>query len=207
MPRDKTAAHEKIIEAARQEFLEKGFEKASMRSIAERTGMSVAGLYRHFADKESMFDFLVEPATSMVQSFYDEEKESDFQWIGEHDLDSVWAATFDLSPVLDLIYEQHEAFQLLLSCAGGSRHENFVKDFVDMDVRDFHAFIAAARENGYQVREIPDEEMHMILTAYFEAFFDIVRNDVPLPEAKERAATLARFFAPGWKALFSEDNS
>lgn len=204
MPRDKTASHEKIIEAARQEFREKGFEKASMRSIADRAGMTAAALYRHFPDKESMFGALVEPALNVFQSLYDSEKENDFQWVGEHDLDSVWEATFDLAPWLDMIYKQYDAFQLLLSCAGGSRYESFVHDLVEMDAKDMVDFIAAARQAGYKVKDISLQEMTMILTAYYEAFFEIVRSRVPLEEAKQQAATLARFFAPGWKALFSE---
>ena len=47
MPRDKTANHIKLMGAARQEFLECGFEKASMRSIGERCGLTAAGIYRH----------------------------------------------------------------------------------------------------------------------------------------------------------------
>ncbi|MBQ8082672.1 MAG: TetR/AcrR family transcriptional regulator [Clostridia bacterium] len=204
MPRDKTASREKIIAAARQEFLENGYEKASLRHIADTIGMSVAGLYRHFPDKAAMFDYFVEPALSMVQSYYDAEKESDFQWLEGHDLDAVWESAFDQSPALDLIYEQHDAFHLLLCCAGGSRHETFVRDYVEMEARDLKAFIAAAKEAGYRVAGISDEEMRMVLTAYFEAFFEIIRSDVTLEEAKRQAASLARFFAPGWKALFSE---
>ena len=35
MPKDKTETHERIIPAAMKIFLEKGFEKATMREIAE----------------------------------------------------------------------------------------------------------------------------------------------------------------------------
>ena len=52
MPRDKTENHIKIMAAAKEEFLEKGYEKASMRSIADRCGMTAAGIYRHCKDKE-----------------------------------------------------------------------------------------------------------------------------------------------------------
>ena len=44
MPRDKTANHIRLMGAARQEFLECGFEKASMRSIGERCGLTAAGI-------------------------------------------------------------------------------------------------------------------------------------------------------------------
>ena len=55
MPRDKTDSHIRIIQAATEEFLEKGFQNASTRSIAARAGITSGGLYRHFKDKEEMF--------------------------------------------------------------------------------------------------------------------------------------------------------
>lgn len=44
MPKDKTENHEKIMAAARAEFLKRGYIDASMRRIAADAGMSVAGL-------------------------------------------------------------------------------------------------------------------------------------------------------------------
>ena len=49
MPKDKTETHERIIPAAMKIFLEKGFEKATMREIAEEAGITAAGLYRHLS--------------------------------------------------------------------------------------------------------------------------------------------------------------
>ncbi len=51
MPRDKSLSHEKVNKAIKEEFLAKGFEEASIRSIAARAGITSAGLYRHYADK------------------------------------------------------------------------------------------------------------------------------------------------------------
>ena len=55
MPKDKTGTPQKILPASMEEFLEKGFEGATMRSVAEKAGITAAGLYRHFLDKETMF--------------------------------------------------------------------------------------------------------------------------------------------------------
>ena len=43
MPRDKTETYQKIIPAAKAEFLKKGFEQASLRNIAAEAGMSACG--------------------------------------------------------------------------------------------------------------------------------------------------------------------
>ncbi|MCR5340621.1 MAG: TetR/AcrR family transcriptional regulator, partial [Saccharofermentans sp.] len=73
MPRDKTLSHEKVNRAIREEFLEKGYEGASVRSIGERAGMTSAGLYRHYPDKAAMFDSIVEPVINAIE-----------QWAADH---------------------------------------------------------------------------------------------------------------------------
>ena len=69
MPRDKTASHEKIVDAAMREFQEKGYEQASMKAVADAVGMTSAALYRHFENKQDMFASLVQPF-GMYRSFY-----------------------------------------------------------------------------------------------------------------------------------------
>jgi len=75
MPRDKSANHIKLMAAARAEFLKVGFEKASMRSIGERCGMTAAGLYRHCRDKEDLFDQTVSPAVERLNIWRQEHME------------------------------------------------------------------------------------------------------------------------------------
>lgn len=50
---------ESIRLASIEEFKENGYEKASMRSIASKAGISVGNLYRYFSDKHSLFDQIV----------------------------------------------------------------------------------------------------------------------------------------------------
>ena len=45
------SARGKILEAAKAEFMERGFAEASMRTIAERAGFTTGMLYSRFADK------------------------------------------------------------------------------------------------------------------------------------------------------------
>lgn len=52
MPKQERVAA--IIEAAVTEFVEKGFEKTSMVSIAARAGISKGGVYHHFQSKDAI---------------------------------------------------------------------------------------------------------------------------------------------------------
>ncbi len=59
-----------IIEAALSEFLEKGFETATMESIALRAGLSKGGLYHHFRSKDEILLYanqkMNEPVAEMM---------------------------------------------------------------------------------------------------------------------------------------------
>ena len=56
--RDKLALRDKILDAARELFVERGYEAVSMRMIANRIDYSPTAIYLHFRDKEALFQEL-----------------------------------------------------------------------------------------------------------------------------------------------------
>jgi AcrR family transcriptional regulator len=67
-----TASHRRrlIIEAAREAFLEKGLSGARMKDIAQRVGLTDAGLYAHFDSKDELYLAAVqEPLERLVRRF------------------------------------------------------------------------------------------------------------------------------------------
>ncbi len=54
MPRDKTATYERIIRCVKEEFLTFGYEKASLNRVSSKVGITTAGLYKHFKNKEEL---------------------------------------------------------------------------------------------------------------------------------------------------------
>ena len=57
----------KIIEAAKEEFLEKGFKDASLRNIAKKADMTVGNLYRYFTNKEDINKQIVEVTLDLLE--------------------------------------------------------------------------------------------------------------------------------------------
>ena len=62
MPKLTKEVRDLVVAKAKLEFLENGFEHTSMRNIASDVGISVAGLYKLFTNKEALFDEVVQPA-------------------------------------------------------------------------------------------------------------------------------------------------
>ena len=70
MKKKNELAVDRILECAKEEFMEKGFEGASMRTIAEKAGYTTGMLYGRFADKSQLFKELVGEAADKLFDYY-----------------------------------------------------------------------------------------------------------------------------------------
>src|SRR5690349_15214518 len=52
--RERLAVRDRILDAARELFAERGYEAVTMREIGKRIEYSATALYGHFADKEAL---------------------------------------------------------------------------------------------------------------------------------------------------------
>jgi len=62
VPEYREEAKSKILEAAFQEFSEKGFHQTTMEDVAKRVGVSKGALYLYFNSKEELFKGIYEKA-------------------------------------------------------------------------------------------------------------------------------------------------
>lgn len=205
MPRDKTANHIRIMAAARDEFMEYGYEKASMRRIGERCCMTAAGIYRHCRDKADLFDQLVAPAVNRL-----------YAWLRAHVRRYVEAAEGDgavlwkdteIDLMREVVYPGMEDYRLLLTCAQGTKYASFLHDLAEYNQSEMAKYLPMLRAKGYKVRDISPKELHLLLSAYTAALFEPVVHGYPLDEALRCLETVEAFFLPGWKALMGFENT
>ena len=200
MPRDKSFSHEKVNRAIKEEFLAKGYEGASIRSIGERAGMTSAGLYRHYPDKAAMFDAMVEPLVKEIKSWTESHKNRKYSLIESEEKsvrDDVFGENFfDL--IFDVILPKKTEFQMLINCSKGTKYENFIHDFVIQNQDDFLYAIQLMKDAGYPVVELSQEELHMLLSAYTTACFEPIIHNYDDSKIEKYLNTLQEFFMPGW---------
>ncbi len=201
MPIDKTANHEKIVAAAKKEFLTYGFTDASMRHIAEEAGMSASGLYKHFASKEEMFSALVDPAYQGLLALFRQEAGDQEQFIGTGDL-SVWENGSDAKLAVSYIYDHLDAFRLIICKSQGTKYESFLHDLAVLEEEMTLSFMEMLRKQGVKLNEFSEKELHLLTTTNVNAIFQTVEHDLTREEAMHYADTLDRFFAKAWKEFF-----
>ncbi len=201
MIRDKKMHHGSIMEAAMAEFLKYGFKDASMRRIASAAGMSVSGLYKHFAGKEEMFSAFVEPAYRGLLALYRREENDQREFIGAGDL-SLWDTGRDAKLAVAYIYDHLDAFRLLICRSQGTKYAGFLHDLAALEEEMTVSFMKLLKEQGVPIRDFRPKELHLLVTTNINAVFQTVEHDLTREEAMHYADTLDRFFSKAWKEFF-----
>lgn len=198
MPRDKTLSHIKVNKAIKEEFLEKGFKAASIRSIGARAGMTSAGLYRHYADKEAMFDAMVEPLVEEIKAWTVRHTEGKQRLVeAQAKKSDIFGESF-VDMVREVILPRRDEFRLLMTCSAGTKYENFIHEYALENQKQLLEAIRYFRKKGYPAYDIDEEELHMLLSAYLTACFEPIVHDCDEAMIDRYLSTIQEFFMPGW---------
>ncbi|MBQ8162018.1 MAG: TetR/AcrR family transcriptional regulator [Clostridia bacterium] len=193
-------SHSRILSSARAEFLEKGYMNASIRTIARRAGITSAGLYRHFRDKEEMFAEVVAPAVNAFRDWMDRHVSRGYAGALSGHYDLMWKDT-EIDIIREVVYPNLDGFRLLLTCAQGTRYEHFMEEIILEHQHIMMDVFGQLRAQGLKVREISEEELHILMHAYTAALFEPVVQNYPEEKAMHYLRTVENFFLPGWHDL------
>ena len=197
-----TETQQKLLDAGRAEFLEKGFKSAPLRSIVKRAGFTLGAFYGYYPDKAALFEALVEPAAGNLVSMFEQAQEAHFALLPQGQAaKSRQLSTEYLNVFLEYIYQEFNAFKLLVCCADGTKYEDYLHQLVEIEVSRTTQYYAALRKSGKVRGQVGPEVHHMITSAYFTAVFETVRHDMPIEHAKEYTTQLSTFFNCGWDGL------
>lgn len=201
---EEMSVHEAILHAAEIEFLEKGFQNASLRNIAKAAGVTTGAFYRYYPSKDALFAALVEPHAAYVKKLYlsaidawnalpDAEK--------PHHMDDSSGPCLDA--MLDYIYEHYTNFKLLICSSAGTVFENFIHELVEAELSSTLQCAEIMRNLGYNVPEMDRDLCHMVSSALFSGIFEIVVHDMDKADAKRRVTQLHDFFNGGWSRIMN----
>lgn len=112
----KEEVKQRILQAAKEEFLTKGFEKASMREIAHKAQITVGNIYAYFHGKEGLLDALLLPSVEQMKRFIFEFSKGEA--ISELTLGQV------TDSLTDIFLENQGQFMLLMNGVDGTKYEH-----------------------------------------------------------------------------------
>ena len=197
-----TETQKKMLEVGKKEFLAKGFKDASLRGIVKEAGFTQGAFYGYYPDKAALFEALVsDAADGLVEQFKTAQK-AHFDLIPEdRTAQSRDLSTEYLNHFINYIYDNFDAFKLVVCCSEGTRYDNYIHELVEIEVMQTEHYYQHLRKLGKLEGTVSYDLHHMITSAYFTAVFETVAHDMTRGCAIEYVNELAVFFNSGWSGL------
>ena len=205
MEEKSNATLEKIHEAAMAEFLDKGFQGASLRQIVKNAGVTTGAFYGYFSSKEALFASIVEPhAAALMGRFM--EAQTSFSELPEQEqpehmgLESSQCVNW----MVDYICDHREPVKLLLCKAEGTSYEHFVHNMVEVEVENTLQYLEVLHRLGHECPQLDAQLCHIIASGMFNGIFEIVVHDMPKEQAMRYVDQLRDFYTAGWLKLIGQ---
>ncbi len=205
MSRDELSTLSSIHQAAKAEFLEKGFRSASLRNIVKTAGVTTGAFYGYYDSKEALFDALV---GEQYQTFMDCfcKAQRDFAELPpEEQPESMERITGQcMHEMLLYAYRNLDEFKLILCCSEGTRFAHMIDEMAEIESKGTHDYQAVLEKLGRPSPLIDPKLEHILITGMFNAFFELIIHEMPLDKAEKYLVELREFYTAGWMKIMGQ---
>ena len=197
---------EKLMASAKSEFLEKGYMKASLRKICANAEVTTGALYFFFEGKEDLFAAIVEPPLTTLIEVLTKHFTEDILAISASDFSEDYSIEDDYKhenlgkSLVHHLYENYDAFMLLLTKAQGSRFENCVDILVELIEKSYRKMSnsMAAQNSGYRVNEYMS---HWFTHMSVDAFIHLLTHETDEQKAVSHMKQIMDYLVKGWISM------
>ena len=196
---------DELLRCARDEFMEMGFQEASLRVIAARAGTSTGSIYTRYRDKAGLFHALVdEPVRALERWFLGQQAAFD-ERTAEEKADVLDYAGDKFDEMVDYLYDHLDAFRLLVRCMDIDCYERMIDRLIDIDNEYTRRYMASTDHDAIATGRLTPELMHILANAYYSGLFETIRHHMSREQAHVYVRQLRRFFRMGWKDILQID--
>lgn len=188
---ENTDARTRLIHAARAEFLRCGYQKASLRTIAEAAGLTTGAVYFLFGSKVELFHAVVDEAADALRGMLIRGTEDEFTGAASgEDTDRAFILCLHAHPEESLI---------LLEKADGSPLAGFRDELAALLTDGFMRFFLRAggdRADELLIRLLVEQRMHAML--------QLVALRLPLDTTMDYAVLLGAYGDAGFAGMMEQ---
>lgn len=197
---------DRILKYARKEFLAKGYKNATIRNIADSSGIAAGNIYKYFKSKDELFCAILQPVITALDHFIKSHNEERHLNIDIFEIDEFQLEY--INSMLDLIKQYRLELRLLLFNAEDTSLHNYKDTLVNEQVRIGTEFLRLLKERyPYIKTNVSHLFMRITCTAWVNVFSEIVANDTYSDqEIKQALKEYAVYGTAGWKELTTIKN-
>jgi len=177
--------NDKLLEAGKREFLEKGYRQGSITTVAEVAGVPIGNLYRYFDGKSGLLDALVKHTYQEVPKLIEQ-----LAWLdADMEIDENEAMGHIVQLIMNL-FESHGKEMILLSdkCVN-TRYEDFSQKITDQ-VSNL-VFIKFYGAGGGELDRLMS---YYTSKAFIGTMFDILRSELNVEKTEQMILRVLNFY-------------
>ena len=194
--------HAQILDSGKKHFLKNGFEKASLRDICKDAGVTTGAFYRHFNDKNELFEAIVSPvANKIIDNFFKYEQISINGIRTKHNEKVAEVHVDGTIETAMFLFDNKEIYALLINGYFGSSYENFLEKLTEMEDNTRIKMKEIYSEEDDSHEHISNKGFHIINHSHFLALTEAVLHSENKEELIDNAKLVSRFFSGGWKTI------
>ena len=187
--------------------MEKGYMNASLRVIAAKSGTTTGSIYRRFGDKEGLFSAIVEPVADGMMERFLKIQESFHEFDPQVQREQMGSYTSDeMEGLLNYMYDYFDEFSLLLDAAYGTKFQSFLDKLVDIEVEYTYKYMEATGCKSVASGAVTEEVIHLVVTAYFNGVFEVIRHRMSREEAGKYIHILQKYHLAGFDTILSPES-
>ena len=200
MQKLKNDIRQELLKAAEELFLRKGFQKTSMREIAEMAQVGLGNIYNYFSGKDDLFCTIVYPVTHAFERML--EKHHGHYGADVMDLLREVYLREAVDEYIMLIRQHRNLMLLLLFRAQGSSLANFRENFTARSTELVKEWFVEMKHK-YPILNVTvsDFFVHLHSVWMFTLFEEIIMHDVDDREIERIVSEYVKFEITGWRDI------
>lgn len=192
MHQEEQAVSDRLLKAARAEFSEHGYEKASLRKICARAGVTTGALYFFFQNKEDLFEHVVGNVVRSMERLTDE--------MIEEELRDSSVGVDNEKKFLEFMWKNQEVVRILMEKSAGTKYEDYGEKMVQglegIYARFFQKF-----------GEVPDRALiHALVKMKTQGYMELITGGYSLERILKLAEMLGWYTEAGFEGLTEKLN-
>ena len=189
-----------IIRAATDEFMECGYQNASVRKIAQRAGLTTGALYTRYANKELLFCSLVEEILKEISKTLAPIQQAYMNAQESGNLENIMAAIRQEEEIyLQLMFQYYDQCVLLFCRSNGSMLREKMERMMEEKAKNTVEYLKKISKTQTDITGI-----EFVLSEQFHYYQKILEKGYNKEQAYSCMKTVEEFMEAGWKALFEK---
>lgn len=162
---------DRLIKAAKKEFLKNGYEKTSLSGICRNAGVTTGALYKRYDGKEDLFSALVSGVIKEMEERVSEIIVADISVMTDEELyESITMKPEFILSFFKFLYERKDAFTILVKCSGGTKYENFRHKWAEKVNEQVWKYYEETKRRKMTSKKVSKEEMRVLTAILWEMF-------------------------------------